>query len=321
MKRIAFLLTLVMLLATCFVGCDTSKPDTNDQVTESSNDTADNETTVSGYTPNNSYDYSIVNVGDGRHYIYIEKWDKFLEMTDSTYLRSEYHPIWHDYRTVNAWIGDETATVATFEYDRNSITVTTHHFNRNDDNVQTYEFTIQIGLDREQNYFMINMLDKDHGYLFCSTPVYDCNGKEKCWPFIRYETTDGGKTWGDAEVLSSTYYWKREPNHMKFITKDVGIFSHRTHSFLAFLAVTGIITTDGGKTWKSIGELPYPEKLEGITDDYSYAEIEDFENTEDGYILKVNVMDGSTSADYIVSFIYDNLETWRLFDCVKVERN
>ena len=183
--------------------------------------------------------------------------------------------------------------------------------------------TMKLTRDREEIELNTNdfdvIRDDTDGYFFnyykegCAFFFYLPGIMDNGWyRLIKYETTDGGKTWVnqgyESDVSGLTLY--SSPIIAKFITKEVGIVSYRCAADDGDLCNRTWFTTDCGKTWFRITQLSYPFELSV----YRGTDVVDFKLVDGRYLLTVRVFDGKESIDHNIRYISDDLHSWTLVE-------
>ena len=290
MKRIAFLLTLVMLLATCFIGCN------NTENIHQNDDTTVNTTDVQP----NSEPHS----NNDEHYLCIE----------NDYTTGKKYAVWA-LKTFELSLSDKTNTcyleTATFgEYawifDVRAKGIILYKLSASGE-MEVYEniYPEDIGFT-EMTFAFASFYNETNGCLFFWRDDCYVSG----WPIRFLKTNDGGKTWNlyEPENAPTTSCEKQYPNFAKFLLGNVGIVSYRYYTISDLCART-YLTFDGGKTWEHISQLEYSQELS----DYVYSEVKDLYYTSSGYILEVEISNGKLGTKDIVYYISQNLKLWELF--------
>ena len=215
------------------------------------------------------------------YYIYIKEWDEYRKVP---WLPNSYV---NNY-LASAFIKGDVADVAVHESGKHRTVITTYRFHKDSDEVEenTVDMEIHTG---ETIYRLINLFDENKGYF-----LYIQDGMST--DIVRYETTDGGKTWYEAETLTLGRISREYPVILKLVTKEVGIVSYRYVS-IEDLCYRTYLTMDGGKSWSLIGALPYPFDIYNG----GYTEVHDFEKINDEYVLTVKVSGSYTAYIYFKS--------------------
>ena len=304
-KFIAFNLALVILLLS-FVGCDLKKDDDENSESEGTESTTAD---VSNLMPFPFFEKDGVVFwykGEGKYTVYIKKWQMYREITYVSGCVS-----------ADVRVGEDTAEIAFF-YRNNfrSGTLTTYHLNKDTEEVQDNCVILEMVGNSEHYFYWFRLYDEDRACFFLMADILvDGAGY---FPVVRYETTDGGKTWNVANVFSfDGYPWNAFPK-ITFVTEEVGIITYR-YITATDLCYRTYITTDGGFTWNRISNLPYPFDLDEVN---GFTEIESFEKAKDSntYILRVKVIVNSYQVgdseigffSLYLEFYSDDLVDWRL---------
>ena len=292
MKRIAFLLALIMLLAMCFVGCN------NTENIHQNDDTTVNTTDVQP----NSEPHS----NNDEHYLCIE----------NDYTTGKKYAVWA-LKTFELSLSDKTNTcyleTATFgEYawifDVRAKGIILYKLSASGE-MEVYEniYPEDIGFTEMTSAFP-SFYDEDNGFLF----FWRDNYYDSDWPVRFLKTTDGGKTWEmrEPENPVTSLGSRNYPEMAKFVSENVGVLSYRFHNGISDCGLT-YVTTDGGTTWKMIDSLPYPDEI--VRED-TYSELVDFYKPQysDEYHLDVKVRSGKRDVTYLLHFQSYDLEEWIL---------
>ena len=106
--------------------------------------------------------------------------------------------------------------------------------------------------------------------------------------------------------LLSSEDGKQYPEFAKFLTEDIGILSYRFDYSPSDCGKT-YVTSDGGKTWENISDLPYPD---GVVRDNTYSKLVDayWDKYNNNMIIEVRVI--SEFIEYTVRFKSCNLKDW-----------
>lgn len=228
--------------------------------------------------------YSVWRDQDGEFYIYIKEWNIYRKI-NSDFINSGYGSI---FDPMGATINEDTAAIAVYEYSKHDATVTIHHLDRNHEDVASYTNQLDHLEDNfyECGTFFINMRDEETTYFFYTASCPDENMYDDLyWPLVRFETTDGGKTWRQAETMKLGLTLHDYPNVITFLSHNVGIISFRYHSCEDLCGRT-FLTTDGGMTWNAIAPLPYPfDDINKV----GYTEVIALEQRGNDYFLTVEV--------------------------------
>ena len=316
MKKILSLLLTLLILRATLVGCVVNDADNPSDTSTQIEQPEVFDTSILESEPFRDFtEISFWQNQDDEIYVYIKAWNTYRKLSEiSPYV--QYYLI--EENPTSVVIGEDTAVISfvLLEKKIQSPMVLTCHFNRNDKLVKSYLSELdEITIDRERgDLCFINMKNETLGYYFV-LPQYahfndpEISVNEKCWPIIRFETFDGGKTWSYAETSKGYEYdhTKACPTIAKFISREVGIFNHRYYYAGEDLCLRTYITKDGGLTWNNISSLPYPFDM----DDISYTEAYDLEQCADGYILTVEVRSDVNDCQKI-KFKSVDLENWEL---------
>ncbi len=237
---------IVVALLTSACGCNTTNShDTNEEITvEETGNTYIEEADTTRFTP--------ISLRDGKKFNGVQFYQNEAKQTYA-YIES-----WGTYRK----LGNIDGEICDVLFDDNAVEIITGNFSRNTNIVLT---TWKLARNNEKIETNVSELDMKYD----EVDAYFCNYyKENCAYFfyisyvdahklIRFETTDGGKTWmnqkNELNISGGTCHaW---PEIAKFITKDVGIISYRVLDDEPLKART-YLTTDYGKTWTTIADLP-----------------------------------------------------------------
>lgn len=221
------------------------------------------------------------------YYLYIREWDAYRSMTGL----SSYHN-WRYLTDHCIAMDDEAATIALIDQKgkHDEPTILTYRFHRSNELVELHAVPLNMKASSEDDTFLINMHDTDHGYFFL-TPRIDGNLDDRNfgapgWPLFLFETTDGGKSWNPISTNSFSVSASDGLQIFKFLSPCVGVIGFR-HVDQEDLSARTFFTLDGGLTWAQIAQLPYPFDLEKTHDWYS--EIVNLKQNEDRYELTVEI--------------------------------
>ena len=159
----------------------------------------------------------------------------------------------------------------------------------------------------EMTFAFASFTNENHGYIFFWRD--DCYMEG--WPIQFLKTLDGGKTWEMIQSNDSTSAGDGEyyPELAKFLNEDIGIVTYRYEYGPSDCGQT-YITSDGGKTWKAIYDLPYPDEV-ALENTYSKlvdAYWDEFDNS-----LRIEVKVISQFVEYTLKFKSYNFEEWVLY--------
>ena len=221
------------------------------------------------------------------YYLYIREWDAYRSMTGL----SSYHN-WRYLTDHCIAMDDEAATIALIDQKgkHDEPTILTYRFHRSNELVELHAVPLNVKASSEDDTFLINMHDTDHGYYFL-TPRIDGNLDDRNfgapgWPLFLFETADGGKSWNQISTNTFSISASDGLQIFKFLSPCVGVIGFR-HVDQEDLSARTFFTLDGGLTWAQIAQLPYPFDLEKTHDWYS--EIVNLKQNEDCYELTVEI--------------------------------
>ena len=236
----------------------------------------------------------------GEYYVYINEWQEYRQLEGlEQYL--EYHVQIEPTSTV---IDGSTCTIAVYTQSGKSDTeIITYHFNKDIKLTQVYNVKLDTMIDGEPNYFMITMLDENHGLFICFANYNNLEGK--CWPLFRYETIDGGKTWNKIETLYFDPTGRYHCDIAKFATNEVGIISCTRDWYGCTY-----LTKDGGLTWEHIRNVHVP--YDDITK-IGYSRFYNFEKRDEKYILTAEIdlcsnLNENEQLDFSVYIFYESTD-------------
>ena len=327
MKKIAFILALVMIFSSALWGCDTAETDTTGQAGESSGNTDGTEdinqenvitTGSSSAKPSDTYlnDYSVVYGNDGEYRIYIKAWDSFRKIKiPESY--ADYGPF---FDPTSAVIKEDTATVAVYYCESIYANVTVYHFNRDNEEVDSYTTLLSskyYGHNIDRSF--INVIDEN---TICFFQLIDPIGRlsdliDAEISLTRFVSEDGGKTWSTTETLIPDVTWENTLTVAEFASHEVGIISY---SYVAKEdAASGrfysewndafdgtYITTDGGLSWNRISA-----RFSDIVNYscHNHVKISLFSYSESRGVYELFLRSNS-EADYY--FISENMIDWEM---------
>ena len=231
----------------------------------------------------------------GRYYTYVPAWEAYF-----------YIPI--DGTPKDALINGEHLWILAFsEVDSH---ITTYQFAKDGTLLQSYSNHLPIvGTDPDTSYpkcdrWLFNCYEEDIFYVFFVTPNKRFTGTEPSYLIHQFESTDCGKTWSQVEGYQAAFF----DDYIKvfdFFTNDLGVIATRMGWEHIWDCV--YITYDGGGTWASMDDLPYPAE---------WGEIEEFciesllyENGEYVFTLKILPTAGSM---HVATFVSDDFLNWSL---------
>ncbi len=247
---------------------------------------------------------------NGEFFLYINEWDAYRQLSGL----SSYHN-WFYFTDNCIVIDDKTTTISLVDQNgkHDEPTIISYHFNRDNALVELHAVPLDIIASSEYDTFFVNMHTADHGYYFL-TPTADGSqdwrinnflgwyiDKDHDWPLFIFETTDGGKSWHQLSTNTFDPRTSDYINFLKFVSPNVGIISFRLRGDETLYERT-YITVDGGLTWNSISQLPYPSQ-EG----WIYSEVVGMEFVDDYYCLTLKL---STKQE--LQFWSKDLTNWTL---------
>ncbi len=221
----------------------------------------------------------------------------------------------------------------------NETVITIITMTRDSEKVEKTERTLDFACIAERDYLLVNYYKENcaclifvpEAYITLRTSTSGKSGdieeeieyKYEYWPLLRYETTDGGKTWENnlGEEHVSAGHWNYWPRVLKFVDKEVGIFSYRSTGDEDANNVT-YITTDSGKTWSLIAPLEYPFKLYEpykSAEETGYTYVKDFEVIDNRYVLTLVHTYYRKPHGYDDTYQYatEDFKTWTLIKYTK----
>lgn len=163
----------------------------------------------------------------------------------------------------------------------------------------------------EMTFAFASFYNENNGCLFFWRD--DCYSSG--WPIRVLKTSDGGESWEmtKPENSISAQGGKQYPELAKFLTEDIGIITYRFDNGPSDCGLT-YITSDGGRTWEHISDLPYSDE---VVLDYSkggyYSKLVDAYWAEYDNCMKIEVRVISEFTEYILRFKSYDLKEWILY--------
>ena len=291
MKKIAFILALIMILGSALWGCDTAETDTTGQAGDSSSTIEHSIISPSTNKTCNLYieeDYSTGKV----YAVWALKIFHLYDVLGGTYLPYLKTATYGPY----AWIFNVRADG-----------ITLYKLSTSGE-MEVFEdiYPEDVGFT-EMTFAFPSFLNENNGFLFFWRDNYFTSS----WPVRFLKTADGGKTWEMYELENAPnggHSNKCYPELAKFLTENVGIISYRFDNGPSDCAKT-YVTSDGGKTWNSVSNLPYPD---GFVRDNTYSELVDAYWSSYDESIKIEVRVNSEYIDYTLCFKSYDLKEWIL---------
>lgn len=251
-------------------------------------------------------DYSIYQHMDGQFYVHIKEWGVYRKIDLSNIIwEYGYGPI----MGFNSFsISDDSASIAIYNYNKSYARVSIYHIEKGSLDVKEYSTQFEAFSFYECAELGINMIDEQTTYFFLygeTNPDYELGNS-----FIKFETSDGGKSWSDPQIISKGYP-KYYCEKMEFLTKDFGycIYGHGDIYSI-------ILTTDGGKTWEH-AQITFPFDVNQLP---GYIEFIDIKFVDNRYVLTVLVRFASSDTpNYYLEYISTNFTDWVLSE--KIEKD
>lgn len=159
----------------------------------------------------------------------------------------------------------------------------------------------------EMTFAFASFIDENNGYLFFWRD--DCY--QAGWPIQFLKTLDGGNSWemikpeNSVSAGAAKYY----PEFAKFLTQNIGILTYRFEYGPSDCGIT-YVTSNGGKTWNSIYDLPYPDE---IVRDNTYSKLIDAYWDEYDNSLRIEVKVISQFVEYTLNFKSYDFKEWVLY--------
>ena len=219
---------------------------------------------------------------DNQWYAYIESWGEYRKLGKIADGIDD------------AWLGENTVEIVTSQARRGeNLVITTLKLFHDSEKIARNTFELDMEYE-EGNRLFCNYYQENCAYFFC-TFQYESHR------LIRFETTDGGKTWmnQENELDISGGTWHAWPEIAKFITKDVGIVSYRVLDNEP-LKVRTYVTTDHGKTWTAIADLP--------DETCNLGNVCDFKKIDGKYIMTVRCYGYDDEYDFYTT----DFQSWTL---------
>lgn len=284
MKRFVALCLAALVLLSVLVGCDSG-----DAI-----DTSELEHLSRYEMPEASFWRD----ADGKYYIYIKEWQEYRQLEGLEDYAEDYVRI----QNTSIVINETSGAIAVFiQPGKDDTEVITYHFNKSNDDVQAYSDILGTDASGEPQFFRLNLFSEDRGFFIHVTrDIAADDGSGTIWcPIIRYETTDGGKTWCKAEVYDFVDGdWHKSPQFAKFVSKEVGVVCFQNDIF-----GTTVLTKDGGLTWYEISNVPKRYDIQEC-EFIVHEEIYDFEKRGDEYILVKELLVMPTGGYSFNTYVY-----------------
>ena len=243
----------------------------------------------------NDWDFpecAIYQDNNGEFFVHIKAWNIYRKIDLSSIKWEDgYGPV---FKFNSFSISDDSASIAIYNYDTKYSYISIYHIEKGTLDVQEYSAQFEATSFYECAEFGINMIDEQITYFFLygeTNPDYKLGNS-----FIRFETFDGGKSWGDPQNISKDHY-KYYCEKMEFLTKDFGYCIHGHGDVFSTL-----LTTDGGSTWEH-AKITFPFD---VNDLITYKNIK---MTNNQYILTVTV---HTTNTYDLQYISTDFVNWTL---------
>ena len=152
-----------------------------------------------------------------------------------------------------------------------------------------------------------NFINENIGYLFAFKEEAGIHASGDLKLSSLFITEDGGNTWSPIRVQSVPSISLSEiVIFSKMISEDVGIISGRYWADDYSFCKRTLLTTDGGLNWVNITKLPKIDNL-------SCAEVTDFIQIDDAYILTIRHITSETNYSY-AKYKSSDLNTWMYID-------
>ena len=150
-----------------------------------------------------------------------------------------------------------------------------------------------------------NFINENVGYLFVYKEVSDYYARGGAKLSSLFITEDGGNTRNLNDVHSAPSISLQENIvFSKMISEDVGLISGNFFGADYDFCDRTLLTTDGGRTWVNVANLPQINKLQ-------WAIVTDFTQTDGAYVLTIRYTNSETTAEYgYAEYKLTDLNTW-----------
>lgn len=288
MKKFLSLLLAFFMLCTMLIGCDKSNPNTTNQDADNFKDAYDT-------------------IDNGLSSLKIEDPSLCIERDSST---GNIYAVWAlntfllSGATHIAYLESATCGQYAWIFNCRAQGITLYKLSASGQ-MEVYEniYSEDIGFT-EMTFAFANFNDEKNGCLFFWRDDCYTSG----WPIQFLKTLDGGKSWEmiKPENPLSAGNGKHYPEFAKFLTEDIGIFTYRYEYGPSDCGKT-YVTSDGGKTWKSIYDLPYPDE---VVRDNTYSKLVDAYWDKYDNSLKIEVKVIGEFIEYTLRFKSYDFKEW-----------
>ena len=153
--------------------------------------------------------------------------------------------------------------------------------------------------------FYGNFTNGNIGYLFVYKEVSDGHARGGAKLSSLFVTEDGGNSWNLIDIQNAPSISLQE--HVifsKMISEDIGLISGIFFAADYDFGDRTLLTTDGGRTWVNVAELPQINELQ-------WAIVTDFTQANGDYILTIRYTASEATGEYgYAEYQLKDLNTW-----------
>jgi len=317
MKKRIFAMLLAALLVANISACNyiqknetENGTETREESFESSDRVITNQPSITEPPNTDSFDYLKLKEGiylsssNENKYIYVEPWEAYYQFPYTADINISLTDIMLCGDTLSCLIHDfrehpdvDQFTIIKFTRGKNAPEI-----NQSDD------FSILQTRFSELPLVYSQILDENRAVCM----FFECSTDHGSYELVSiYKTENSGKTWfkEESETVVSSSSQDEYLKIAKFVTPAVGIISYRCIWFDDICLDHTFLTSDGGKTWSIIRNLPFP------CYSFSHADLDDLTYENETYILKLTlfgVEEEYGSSTHTIQFQSTNLTTWSL---------
>lgn len=229
---------------------------------------------------------------NGEFSVYIADWDEshlFTSFADVDIAAAKY-------LTAAISVNNERAFLLLNRYYENKITVVSF------EKGSTSETVVNLDVDEEVCVISGIFINENTGYIFVFKEVSEGHSRGGSKLSNLFKTEDGGNTWNSINVQNApSICLRNEIEFAQMVSEDVGIISGGIGPTDYDFCERTLLTTDGGLNWVHINIPELPQD-----DDLPWAEIADFTQVDESYILTIRYETPEQYAQYKLI----DLNTW-----------